>query len=105
VSQANLTDSYINVDSSYYFHVILPRVLDDDYHVDGVRLPSLNCGHQPAYYPSGSTNKLVLISECKLVLLLLPPSLSRFGGVVVSVLATGPKGRSFECGQGDLPLG
>jgi hypothetical protein len=26
---------------------------------------------------------------------------SRLGGVVVSVLATGPKGRGFEPGQGD----
>jgi hypothetical protein len=26
---------------------------------------------------------------------------SRLGGVVVSVLATGPKGRKFESGQGD----
>jgi hypothetical protein len=29
------------------------------------------------------------------------PHIGRFGGVVISVLATGPKGRSFEPGQGD----
>jgi hypothetical protein len=29
------------------------------------------------------------------------PYLSRLGGVVFSVLATGPKGRGFEAGQGD----
>jgi hypothetical protein len=27
--------------------------------------------------------------------------MGRFGGVVVSMLATGPKGRGFEPGQGD----
>jgi hypothetical protein len=32
---------------------------------------------------------------------LLPPEHSRLGGVVVSVLATGPKGCGFEPGQGD----
>jgi hypothetical protein len=30
-----------------------------------------------------------------------PPPLSRRGGVVVSVLATGPKVRGFEPGRGD----
>jgi hypothetical protein len=29
-------------------------------------------------------------------------TLSRLGGVVVSVLATGPKSRGFEFGQGDV---
>jgi hypothetical protein len=29
---------------------------------------------------------------------------SRLGGVVVSVLATGPKGRRFETGQGEVLL-